>query len=81
MTHHQRIYFELLRLAEPDTGNPQAWIIRNSPQHAELAAWVGADKQTVADAIGNLARDGVIERKHKDLRIKDHARLKRLVES
>lgn len=81
MTSHQRIYFELLRLAEPDTSDPRSWIIRNSPHHAELASWVGAEKTIVAEAIGNLARDGVIARKHKDLIIKDHARLKRLAET
>ena len=81
MTQHQRIYFELLRLAEPDTRDPQSWIIRTAPHHAELAAWVGADKTVVAEAIGNLARDGVVARKHKDLIIKDHTRLKRLAES
>jgi len=79
MSPHQRIYFELLRLAEPDTGDPGGWIINNAPNHAEIASWVGADRQTVADAIGNLARDGVIERKHKNLRIRDHSRLQRLV--
>ena len=44
----------------------------------ELASWVGAEKQTVAEAIGTLARDGVIVRKHKNLHITDRARLQRL---
>jgi len=78
MSPHQRIYHELLRISEPDTQSDGAWIILNAPHHAELAAWVGAEKQTVAEAIGALARDGVIERKHKSLRINDRARLQRL---
>jgi len=78
MTPHQRIYQELLRLSEPDTHGDGSWIIVNAPHHSELASWVGAEKQTVAEAIGTLARDGVIVRKHKDLHIKDRARLQRL---
>ena len=78
MSPHQRIYQELLRISEPNTDGDGSWIIVNAPHHSELASWVGAEKQTVAEAIGNLARDGVIERKHKDLHIRDRARLLRL---
>jgi len=78
MSPHQRIYHELLRISEPNTDGDGTWIIVNAPHHSELAAWVGAEKQTVAEAIGSLARDGVIERKHKNLHIKDRARLRRL---
>jgi CRP-like cAMP-binding protein len=78
MSAHQRIYHELLRLSEPNTQGDGSWVIPNAPPHAELAEWVGAEKQTVAEAIGNLARDGVIERKHKTLIIRDRARLQRL---
>jgi CRP/FNR family transcriptional regulator, cyclic AMP receptor protein len=78
MTPHQRVYNELLRLSEPDTAGNGTWIIANAPAHSELSTWIGSDKQTVATAIGNLARDGIIERKHKALIIKDHDRLQRL---
>ncbi len=78
MSPHQRIYHELLRISEPNTDGDGSWVIINAPQHSELAAWVGAEKQTVAEAIGSLARDGVIERKHRNLHIKDRARLQRL---
>ena len=78
LSPHQRVYSELLRLCEPDTSSNGNWIIFNAPNHKDLSTWVGTDKQTVADAIGNLARDGVIERKHKDLIIRDHTRLQRL---
>jgi len=78
MSPHQRIYHELIRLAEPDTGQEGVWIINNAPNHAELSTWVGTDKKTVADAIGNLARSGIIERKHKNFIVRDHARLQRL---
>jgi len=78
MSPHQRIYFELLRLCEPNTHRDGTWIINNAPNHGELAAWVGAEREAVAEAIGNLARDGIVERRHKSLIIRHHERLKRL---
>lgn len=80
LTPHQRIYFELLRISEPNTLGDGSWIIINVPNHAEIAAWVGAEKEIVAEAIGKLARDGVVERKHRSLIIRDHSRLQRLAE-
>ncbi|MBT4889439.1 MAG: Crp/Fnr family transcriptional regulator [Rhodospirillales bacterium] len=79
LSPHQRVYNELMRIAEPDTSGDGNWIINNVPNHAELASFVGSDKQIVAQAIGSLARDGVIERKHKNLIIKDYNRLQRLI--
>ncbi len=80
LSPHQRIYSELLRLSEPNTSESGGWIINDAPNHQELSSWVGTDRQTVADAIGNLARDGVIQRKHKDLIIKNHLRLQQLID-
>jgi len=78
MSPHQRIYHELLRISEPNTHGDGTWVIQNVPHHSEIATWVGAEKQTVAEAIGGLARDGIIERKQGSLHIKDRARLQRL---
>ena len=78
LSPHQRIYYELLRISEPNTAGDGSWIIINVPNHSEIATWIGAEKEIVADAIGKLARDGVVERKHKNLLIRDHARLQRL---
>ncbi len=78
LSPHQRIYHELLRISEPNTDGDGTWIITNVPHHSEIATWVGAEKQTVAAAIGSLARDGVIERKHGSLLIRDRNRLQRL---
>ncbi len=79
LSPHQRVYNELIRIAEPDTSGSGEWVIYNAPNHAELASFVGSDKQIVAQAIGSLARDSVIERKHRTLIIKDYKRLQRLV--
>ncbi len=78
LSPHQRVYNELIRIAQPDTSGSENWIIYNVPNHAELASFVGSDKQVVAQAIGSLARDGIIERKHKNLVIRDLNRLQRL---
>lgn len=76
LSPRQRIYTELLRIAEP---NPQAdgsWMIPNVPAHNDLASWAGTDKQEVAGAIGSLVREGVIERRNRSYLIKDHTKLR-----
>ncbi len=78
LSPHQRIYHELLRIAQPNTTGDGSWVIVNAPNHSEIATWVCAGKEIVADAIGKLARDGVIERRHHNFIIKDHTRLKML---
>ena len=79
MTPHQRIYSELLRMAEPNPLGDGSWVIRTVPHHDEIASWSGTEKPEVAKAIGSLVRDGILQRKHKTFVIKDHARLKLLV--
>ncbi len=78
LSPHQRIYHELLRISEPNTTGDGSWVIVNAPNHSEIATWVCAGKEIVAEAIGKLARDGIIERRHHNFIIKDHARLKML---
>jgi CRP-like cAMP-binding protein len=48
------------------------------PSHGDIAGWVGADRETVAAAVGQLAREGLVERRHKTLIIRDLARLRLL---
>ncbi len=78
MTPQQRVYAELVRMSEPDVERDGRWVISNFPGHGEIASWVGTERDVVAEAIGQLARSGIVERKHKVLRINDHARLQRL---
>lgn len=78
MSPHQRVYHELLRLSEPNTIGDGSWIIMNAPNHTDIASWAGAEKQVVAEAIGNLARDGVLERQYKNIVIRDRTRLQQL---
>lgn len=78
LTPRQRVYLEILRMAEPNPKGDGSWLIEIVPNHNEIASWAGTDKLEVANAIGSLVRDGVLERKFKSFIIKDHTRLKSL---
>lgn len=74
-TEAQRIYGQLLRLARPDPHHPQNWIIDDLPNHKEIAAWTGTSREAVAQAIGELARDGIVRRRGMGLVVADWTRL------
>lgn len=78
LTPHQRIYLELLRMAEPNPQGDGTWLIRMMPNHQDLAAVVGTDRDAVAAAIGELARERIVERRHRSLVVKDYPRLQLL---
>lgn len=80
MTPRQRVCVELLRISEPDYSANGRWLINNLPGHGEIASWAGTDREVVADTIGQLARNGIVERRHRTLHIHDHAKLLRLAE-
>ncbi len=74
-SEQQRIWGELLRLAEPDPAKVESWHIPDLPNHKEIAAWAGTSREQVAQAIGELARDGIVRRKTMGLTICDLPRL------
>ena len=74
-TEAQRIYGQLLRLARPDPHHAQGWIIDDLPNHKEIAAWTGTSREAVAQAIGELARDGIVRRRGMGLVVSDWPRL------
>ena len=78
LTPHQRVFLELLRISEPNPSGDGSWMIRELPNHMRIASTVGTDKEVVAMAIGELAREKVVERKHKSLIIRDYPRLQML---
>ncbi|MFA7429947.1 MAG: Crp/Fnr family transcriptional regulator [Rhodospirillaceae bacterium] len=78
MTPQQRVYLELLRLSHPNPQGDGSWIIDTLPAHGDIADWAGAPRECVGTAIGQLAREGVVERRHRSLVIKNHARLRML---
>ena len=75
----QRIYFELLRLAEPDSSGSGDWVIFPLPTQTALAASADTTRQTVARTIGRLSEDGHVTRKSKALYIHDRKRLESLI--
>lgn len=75
VTAVQRIYRELLRLCEPSPDGTDATISALPTQH-DLASKVGATRETVARALGQLVNTGVIERRGRTLCIRDYEMLR-----
>lgn len=71
----QRVFAELIQLAVPNPVGDGSWLIEKVPNHDEIASRSSTEKTEVAMAIGTLARDGIIERKHRTLVVRDHPRL------
>lgn len=78
MTSQQRVYMELLRMSTPNPLGDGTWVIDRLPNHQDIASMTSTAAQDVAAAIGELARAGLVARKHKTLLVKDHARLTEL---
>lgn len=70
----QRIYRELLRLCVPGPDETDA-VIEAMPTQHDLASKVGATRETVARALGQLVNTGVIERRGRTLLIRDYEML------
>lgn len=66
----QRVYRELLRLCVPDPGG-EGSLITPLPTQQDLAGKVGATRETVARALGQLTNTGVIQRRGRTLLILD----------
>ncbi len=78
LTDVQRVYGELLQIAEPDPTNPRRWVIHIMPMHKEIAVWAGTTPKTVASAVGKLLEAEVVKRRQKSLYILDRSRLQEL---
>ena len=74
----QRIYREIHRLARPLPGGGVG--ISPLPTQDQLAAVVGTTRETVARALGQLARDGIVLRRGRELLIRQPALLEELSE-
>lgn len=79
-TGAQRVYGELLALAEPGSraDGGDCLLIARLPRHRELAARLDTTEETVARAIAELVRAGVAARDYPGLVIADEAALKAL---
>jgi CRP/FNR family transcriptional regulator, cyclic AMP receptor protein len=74
---HNRVYAELLRLAHPVAGG--RIVIRPIPAHGDIAARVSATRETVARALSDLAKKGIVAREKQELVVRDPKRLKTMV--
>ena len=74
----QRVYVELVRLSQPDPRRVGGWYIPDMPNHKEIASWAGTSREAVAQAIGELARAGILERRSMNMVVHDWANLQRM---
>lgn len=74
----QRVYDELLRLAEPSPNGDGTWLIPTVPMHKEIAVWAGTTAETVARAIGQLTNVGIVKRRTRALHILDRRHIEKL---
>jgi len=77
---NNRVHAELLRLAGSDGGNGQA-IINPIPSHSEIASRVSTTRETVARALNDLARAGIVRRDKDALVILDLHQLEDMVQN
>ncbi len=71
----QRVYIELLRLADRDPAGSDAWVIWPMPAQREIAGQASTTRETDTRAIRHLVADGEVARQGKSLYIRDRARL------
>lgn len=77
----QRVYAELLRMAEPDTAVPSLWVIRPLPPVREIASRVSTTRETAARALAQLYPTGLVRRKGRSLYLMDREGLQQAINS
>jgi CRP-like cAMP-binding protein len=76
LSEPERVYTELLHLTKPDVKRAGIYLISDMPKHKDLASWTGTSTETVAQVVGELARDGILERRNLGMVIRDYERLR-----
>jgi CRP-like cAMP-binding protein len=71
----QRIHVELLRLAEPDPVQRNAWVIHPMPTAKTIAESALTSRETVSRVLSQLMTGGIVRRKDRSLYIADRAKL------
>jgi len=77
---HYRVYAELLRMAKSNISQDGGARIKPPPTHSEIASRISTTRETVARAIGDLGRQGIVCQDHGTLVVADLGRLADLVE-
>ena len=76
----QRVYVELVRLAEVDEQTGQC-LVRPLPTQRDIARRASTSRETVARVLGQLARAEIVERKGRTLYIHDVDRLTEMTDA
>jgi CRP-like cAMP-binding protein len=74
----QRVYSELLRMAQPDAAVPGLWVVRPLPPLREVASRVSTTRETVARAMSHIYSEELVRRKGRNLYIMDRAKMESL---
>jgi CRP-like cAMP-binding protein len=77
----QRVYAELLRMAQPDAAVPGLWVVRPLPPMHEIASLTGTTRETVNRAISQLYPSGLLKRKGRNLFLMEREKLMEIVQS
>jgi len=77
----QRVYAELLRMAQPDAAVPGLWVVRPLPPMHEIASMTSTTRETVNRAISQLYPSNLLKRKGRNLFLMDRAKLEEIVQS
>ncbi len=75
-----RIQAELVRMARESGVADNRAVISPLPRHADIASRVSTNREAVARELSQLARQGIVERHHDALVVRDMARLVDMVE-
>ncbi len=74
-----RIHAELLRLAHDHMVDDVTAVIVPSPTHADIASRISTHREAVTRELTELSRQGLVERRHGSLVVRDVPRLERMV--
>lgn len=77
---NNRVHAELLRLAGTGRRPDNTAVIAPIPVHSDIAARVSTTRETVARVLGDLTRDGLVEKRGNALVVRDLAQLEHMVE-
>jgi CRP/FNR family cyclic AMP-dependent transcriptional regulator len=68
-------------MARSAAGDDRMLRIKPSPLHADIASRVSTTRETVARALSDLSRQGIVSRDHNSLVVTDPRRLADMVEN
>lgn len=79
LTAHDRVYADMLRRAREHMAGDNQAKIAPIPLHSEIAGKTNTSRETVARAISNLTRRGIVSREKTALRVNDVEALRQVV--